>query len=256
MQPKTFIAQIAPGAQQAMRTRGILASLSIAQAALESGWGAHAPGNNLFGIKANGWRGATQILRTSEYIGGRTVYINDVFRAYTNWAQSVEDHAAFLTQNPRYRNIIGVSDYRAVCERIKADGYATEPSYPAELIGIIEKYGLATYDKLPPLIHLDVVSVVKGSLYIAGWALNASGLARVDLYRDGWNGLASTRELIARTDVQKAENPFGWYKGIAACGFRISIPDGKVPRGNHVLAVYAIGRDGSKQAATATITMP
>lgn len=54
MDPLLFIERIAPMAMVNMRIYGILASVTIAQAALESGWGAHAPGNNLFGIKGVG----------------------------------------------------------------------------------------------------------------------------------------------------------------------------------------------------------
>jgi flagellum-specific peptidoglycan hydrolase FlgJ len=144
-----FIAKIRPGAQIAQKKRGILASLTIAQAILESGWGGHAPGNNLFGIKANGTTGKTQILRTREVIGGKSVYINAVFRAYDSWAQSVDDHAVFLTRNSRYKNLIGKTDYREVCGLIQRDGYATAPDYSTSLVALIVKYKLYKYDAQP-----------------------------------------------------------------------------------------------------------
>lgn len=41
---------------------------TTAQAGLESGWGAHAPGNNFFGItKGSNWTGKVQLLNTVEY---------------------------------------------------------------------------------------------------------------------------------------------------------------------------------------------
>ena len=53
MTPAEFIAQILPGAQACQRATGIPASITIAQAALETGWGKDVMGNNLFGIKAD-----------------------------------------------------------------------------------------------------------------------------------------------------------------------------------------------------------
>ena len=99
---QSFINQIAPGAQTAMKQHGILASLTIAQAALESGWGGHTYGaNNLFGIKANGWPGRTVLISTREQAADGSYYtIKALFRAYDSWAQSVDDHALFLVKKP------------------------------------------------------------------------------------------------------------------------------------------------------------
>jgi flagellum-specific peptidoglycan hydrolase FlgJ len=51
MEKQAFINGIKTGAIAGMTKYGILASLTIAQAILESSWGDSAPGNNLFGIK-------------------------------------------------------------------------------------------------------------------------------------------------------------------------------------------------------------
>ncbi|GMA48672.1 hypothetical protein GCM10025857_39820 [Alicyclobacillus contaminans] len=53
MTPQQFIATVAPAAVAFYRAHKISAALTIAQAALESEWGTAAPGNNLFGIKAD-----------------------------------------------------------------------------------------------------------------------------------------------------------------------------------------------------------
>lgn len=142
-----FIAKLAPGTQAAMKKYGILASLTLAQAILESGWGRHAPGNNLFGIKAYGWSGRTQVLPTKEYIGGKTITVRAVFRAYSSFAQSLDDHTALLTKNPRYKNLIGLRNYRAAARLIAADGYASAKDYTAQLTALIEQYRLYRYDQ-------------------------------------------------------------------------------------------------------------
>lgn len=146
MDVNKFIALVAPGAISARKKYGILASVTIAQAAVESGWGSHAPGNNLFGIKANGWKGRVVNLLTGEYIKGKYIKITAAFRAYNSWTESVTDHAAFLVANKRYKNILGQKNFKTACVNLQADGYSTSPYYSQTLVSIIEAHGLAKYD--------------------------------------------------------------------------------------------------------------
>ncbi len=253
-----FISTVAPGAQATMRSRGIVSSLTIAQAALESGWGVHAPGNNLFGIKAHGWSGATQILKTEEYVGGKPVMIRDVFRVYDSWAKSIEDHAAFLSKNSRYKNIIGVLNYRTVCNRIQEDGYATAQGYAQDLINLVEKYKLYKYDTLPAQTCIDIPvqgEIIGEKFKVSGWAVNFSGIARVDIYADGSRGLASIRSFSERPDVSRAVNPFGWYKYAQKSGFSHEIPYGAIPSGTHTIDCAGIGKDGSVMWASKSISI-
>lgn len=244
-----FIAKVAPGAQAAMKSRGILASLTIAQAIVESGWGQHTYGaNNLFGIKANGWSGRTVLINTREQnTDGSYRFESDLFRAYDTWAESIEDHAAFLVKNSRYKNLIGVTNYKSVCICIKADGYATEQDYAQQLISIIEQYKLYKYDSRPTLPALLTVDEVNGKT-IRGWALNGAGLERVDLYIDKNIGIGSSHEFTARPDVQKA---YPNYK-TALCGFSFDVAD-KIGRGRHTVKIAAIGKDKSVKWAVKNI---
>lgn len=86
MKPQEFIDQIAKAAQAVAKQSGVPASLSIAQAALESGWGESGlakTGNNLFGIKADSlWRGQTLTLNTKEFIKGQWVVVPALWRKY------------------------------------------------------------------------------------------------------------------------------------------------------------------------------
>lgn len=75
-----FIAAIAPYAQAEMKRSGVLASITLAQGALESAWGRSAPGNNLFGIKGSG-----QQQTTKEFINGQWITIVDGFCVYDDW---------------------------------------------------------------------------------------------------------------------------------------------------------------------------
>lgn len=147
---QAFIMKISRGAVEGMRKYGILPSVTMAQAILESGWGKSGltkASNNLFGIKAGGsWGGDVVSYPTKEYVDGKYVDVTADFRAYDSLDASMEDHGAFLAGLDRYKNIIGVKDFRKVCRLLQEDGYATAPNYANSLIALIEQYDLAAYD--------------------------------------------------------------------------------------------------------------
>lgn len=143
--PQEFIAEIAPAAVELYKRYRISAALQIAQVCLESGYGEHAPGNNLFGIKAYGWTGPVVRVPTEEFLQGRWMQVEAEFRAYPSFAESLRDHVLFLVSNSRYKNLIG-ADWLTACRLIQQDGYATDPAYPSKLIAIIEQYKLYQYD--------------------------------------------------------------------------------------------------------------
>lgn len=126
----------------------ILPSLTAAQAILESGWGKHAPHNALFGIKADSsWTGKSFDTKTQEeYQPGVVTDIVDRFRAYGSWDESILDHGKFLNDNPRYKAVVGETDYKKACHAIKETGYATASGYAELLIQIIKENGLQFWD--------------------------------------------------------------------------------------------------------------
>lgn len=115
---------------------GISPAAIVSQAVLETGWGASAIGNNLFGIKAGaGWTGKRQHVLTREVIGGQDVMMYDWFRDYDTPAGSFADHYRFLDENSRYRkagvfNAKSDDDYFDALQRA---GYATDPNYARTL---------------------------------------------------------------------------------------------------------------------------
>lgn len=144
-----FIQAIKGQAVTDMRNHKILASLTIAQSILESGWGESYLSkkcNNLFGIKSNSWNDNRINLPTTEYVNGVKTNVNAYFRSYKSWSESIADHTRLLLTS-RYARIIGVTDYKKVCKLIKDCGYATDISYTNKLISIIETYKLYQYDK-------------------------------------------------------------------------------------------------------------
>ena len=149
MNNSEFIEKIGVMAREDMKKTKILASLTIAQAILESNWGrsslAVAPNNNLFGIKGS-YNGQYCTFPTSEYINGKWVKVNANFRKYPSWAESIADHSALFNNYNRYANLRGCTDYKLACKYVREDGYATDPSYTNKLINLIEGNNLQRFD--------------------------------------------------------------------------------------------------------------
>lgn len=148
-----FIAQIAPYAVADMRQTNIAASLTIAQAALESAWGGSGltkQANNLFGIKGTGTAGSCTML-TTEYVNGRAVKVNAAFRAYNNWGESILDHSKLILNGVSwnrnlYKGVLGKRGADAA-RAIAVAGYATDPKYAEKLISIMNDWNLYQYDE-------------------------------------------------------------------------------------------------------------
>lgn len=147
-----FIERVAPGAKETQKEYGVFASITIAQAALESGWGKSGltqKGNALFGIKADSsWQGAYCEMETKEHVNGQVITITARFRAYNSWEESIKDHGKFLKENPRYTKagMFKAKDYIGQAYALKDAGYATDENYPILLISLIQQYGLYQYD--------------------------------------------------------------------------------------------------------------
>ncbi len=140
-------------AQAALSGTGVLASVTVAQAILESGWGqsalASAPYHNLFGIKKGyGWAGAVVNMNTSEFENGQWVTVVAPFRAYGSQMASFQDHTNFLLANSRYaaNGVINAPNYIAMATGLQAAGYATAPTYASALINLVERYNLQSLD--------------------------------------------------------------------------------------------------------------
>ena len=149
MLPADFIAKLRPGADQCETEKGIPASFTIAQAALESAWGSSAlsiVASNLFGIKADkSWTGKTLSMNTREWLHGEWVTVPAEWRLYASWAECLLDHAEFFKVNPRYAKALQFAhDGKLFARAIALSGYATDPAYADKLISIISKHHLDT----------------------------------------------------------------------------------------------------------------
>ena len=152
---KEFILKIFNGAIENYNKYGIVPSITIAQAILESGWGSSELAvnhNNIFGIKADSrWSGAIATISTSENYNDSTIAN---FRKYDSVDESLDDHGKFLSENPRYSEygLFEKKNYKNQAQALEDAGYSTAKDkngqliYAEKLIGIIEKYNLMQYD--------------------------------------------------------------------------------------------------------------
>lgn len=159
MTPKQFVNAYYPYALQTEQKTGISAIFTLAQAALETGWGKSAPGNMFFGVKAskNTPIEKKQLIRTREVLSSPNVQfpeiisikprndgkyeyvVKDWFRKYDTPEESFTDHANFFIQNKRYAKALEVkNDPNRFAEEIAKAGYATDPNYAATLKSVIK----------------------------------------------------------------------------------------------------------------------
>jgi len=139
---------------------GIPWEVTLAQLAVETGWARFAPGNNAFGVKADGgWKGRKSLRRTREVhptadhkypkiysvtekqSGNppKTTYeyiVDDWFRDYDSIDDSFRDRASVL-QGDNYRATRGVTDPIEFARAVAKAGYATDPNYFPALSGVI-----------------------------------------------------------------------------------------------------------------------
>ena len=147
------------------KKNGILASVSLAQFILESGYGKSElaqNANNIFGMKCslsgNSWSGSSwdgkskYTKKTQEQNpDGSMVTITADFRKYPCIEDSIADHSAYLLgakngSKLRYAGLKGCLDYKKAVQIIKDGGYATSLTYVEKLISIIERWNLTQYD--------------------------------------------------------------------------------------------------------------
>ncbi|KRK25844.1 amidase [Lactobacillus delbrueckii subsp. delbrueckii DSM 20074 = JCM 1012] len=163
-----FLSKVSLQAQKTSKKYGVYASLMLAQAALESGWGTSTlstQANNFFGMKATGWTGATYSVKTAEQDGnGKTYYIVAPFRKYISCQDSFDDYGLKMRTTLdnygglRYSKtwLENASSPSAAAKAIKASGYATDKNYASKLINHITSYNLTKYD---PVYSSDVYTV-------------------------------------------------------------------------------------------------
>ncbi|MSP54175.1 MAG: hypothetical protein EXR69_00985 [Myxococcales bacterium] len=143
-----FLKRTAAGASLGDWQWGVPASVTLAQAILESDWGRNAPGNNLFGMKGIGPAGST-VRRVVEYRHGRRTTRLDSFRAYPDEAGAMVDHARVLGSRERYARARLAGDDPRAFARALVGVYASDPLYAQKLERLILRLGLDRFDWRP-----------------------------------------------------------------------------------------------------------
>ena len=132
---------------EAQRLTGIPASVTIAQAALESGWGAFVPEGsfNYFGVKRGSWAGAYTVQWTREEHDGHSRVVRDSFRVYSSLREACIDHA-LVFYNGAYEPALAHRRQPMSFARLIAPTYATDGRYGEKLVYLIERYQLHRFD--------------------------------------------------------------------------------------------------------------
>ena len=163
--PDAFIEMLKPDALRLERETGLPAAVTIAQAALETGWGrtpfVHrveaqealirrergrgeyaplpdgTPSYNLFGIKRHRSGMPFVVCWDHEVVEGRMALVPDRFRRYASYAESMADRNRFLRENPRYARVLETKDPFEFAMRLQEAGYAEDPGYARKLHAIM-----------------------------------------------------------------------------------------------------------------------
>jgi flagellum-specific peptidoglycan hydrolase FlgJ len=145
---QAFIRRVAPAAIAAGQRYGVPASVTIAQAIDESGWGQSelaTADHNLFGIKGAGPAGR-DVRPTREYENGAWVTRTAPFRVYHDIAESVSDHGWLLATGPAYQHAMAVRHRPDAFATALTGVYATDPDYGSHLIALMRRYHLYRFD--------------------------------------------------------------------------------------------------------------
>ena len=149
MTPDEFIDFIGDTAGKVCAKYNLPASVCIAQAILESGWGRYCIGQfNYFGRKWNGWGNYVR-QQTTEYINGEYVTIYDKFQSYESLEEAIRDWCVLITEEPAYSNALAewqsnwnVEDFVYALAPV----YATDPDYAHKIIATINANNLYRFD--------------------------------------------------------------------------------------------------------------
>ena len=154
-----FIKQAVAPAQASMERYNVPASVTIAQAILESGTGASAltrVDHAVFGMKCFGDPGPVAVgcrsYGTHECgSNGKCYSTSASFRAYKTDADSYKDHGLMLSTLSRYQPTFAfTNDPDKFAQALQKAGYATSPKYATNLISVMKRYNLYQYDRPKP----------------------------------------------------------------------------------------------------------
>ena len=137
-----YIEIFKPYAIKEMNRTGVPASITMAQAVIESSFG-----NSELALNANNHFG---IKNKPDWTGQIYYYSKDkcYYKKYNSIVESYEDHSNHLKSRKWYDDLfkLKITDYKSWAHGLKKAGYAVDPIYAEKLIKIIEKYNFSSFD--------------------------------------------------------------------------------------------------------------
>lgn len=152
--PERFISSLVPEAKTLGKAYGVKPSILIAQAALETQYGRSLLGhkyNNLYHLKAS-QNDAKVSLLTALPTAGKAKPKKASYAVYPDWSTSM---AAYLTQlkaghlgnKTLYAHLANAKTVEDASKVFYQEKYTSDSTYGEQLLAIIKKYKLETYDK-------------------------------------------------------------------------------------------------------------
>ena len=180
-------------------------------------------------------------------IGAVKIYIDNVYKGDAAIGQSRSDVGAIYKAYPQAdksgfsytinSNSVSVGNHTITAVAIGNDGSEqTQDTY-------------INFKKPEAKMWIDSPTynqvVEESDAIVSGWALNPSGVDKINVYMDG-NFIGNANLGISREDVNKV---YPGYPGGSNSGYNYIIPNNSVGNGNHTITVEVIGKDGSKSSA-------
>lgn len=149
MDQKEFIKKYLPYALEVQEKFGVPASVTLAQAIEESGWGKSTPGNNFFGVKTTkGWKGKITTTGTTEEVNGVRSPTVAAFRAYDSAYDSFMDYGKIVSGKLYQPKTSQAKNSFEFAKAVADTGYATNSDYYKNISSHMKKYNLTQYDTM------------------------------------------------------------------------------------------------------------
>ncbi|WP_440855191.1 glycoside hydrolase family 73 protein [Salinisphaera sp. RV14] len=128
--PQSWVHKIWHEIKSAAEALGVPAKALLAQAALETGWGRHATGHNLLGVKAHGG-GDSFGAFTHEFQQGVMRRVRSQFQQYPSARHALQDFVSVLKSG--HAQAVGQGTVSGYARALQDSGYATDPRYAAKI---------------------------------------------------------------------------------------------------------------------------
>lgn len=208
-----FISRTKNLAIKEMERSGIPASVTMAQAVLESGWGRSTLSskyNNYFGIKCHKNKYCVDLKDANGDMASWRVY-NDIYGSF-------KDHTDFLTKHSRYADLfdLGSDNYIGWAFGLQNAGYAGggNTTYAKKLIKIINDHGFDEFDKKPKPKKPTIIGKTAYPLMKNGYVNVRYDNYVDDGIFDNFMGKVSYPSSVGEVkEIKKGqEDDFFWYK--------------------------------------------